>query len=362
MLMGKHILSRRRASPLAPTATVVAALLLIQTLTATPTTRSSVKTSLKPNPVGLYMRGNPARGGVHGIFVNVPWSALESADGSFVGTGWSQIRSALADPRANGVKIRVLAGKYAPGWLKGDVGSVRLHTRCCGSFTVPEYWTPEFQLQYQELMLELARRYDSNPKLLSVTDSACMTASAEPFIKGGDTAGAQLYAAGDNKANELYCFQTSIANQMAAFSSTRADLAGHLAWQIPTRTGVDSSWADERNLVSAFLTRYGAKLIFQDNGLATQGCTAPAPDPMTAPNLWCFMKAIGGKGRAITSIGFQRGCGNKASICPNALVVRHAIAIGACWFEHANYRDLTSDQVRRFNTRLRSSPGCTARR
>jgi len=249
---------------------------------------------------------------------------------------------------------------YAPDWLKRDVGSVRLDTRCCGSITVPDYWTSEFQLQYQQLMVELAGRYDSNPRLLSVTDSACMTATAEPFIKGGPRAGAELYAAGDDQANELYCFQTSMAAQMAAFSTTRTDLAGHLAWQIPAPTGVQSSWADERDLVVTFLAEYGDKLIFQDNGLATQRCKAPAPDPTTASDLWCFMKAIGGKTTAVTSIGFQRGCGEKVSVCSTADVIRHAIALGACWLEHAGYPDLTSRQISRFTARLRSDPGCAA--
>jgi hypothetical protein len=363
MYRGKHVLARRRRSALLTPAILAALLLLAVAIRLSgspeaPSPEISVTTSLKPAPVGLYMSGHAARG-VHGVFLNVPWSALENADQSFVGTGWSRIDSALAEPGTNGVKLRVMAGMYAPDWLKNEVGSVRLDTRCCGSITVPEYWTPEFQLQYQQLMVELAGRYDSNPKLLSVTDSACMTANAEPFIKGGPDAGAQLYAAGDTQANELYCFQTSMATQMAAFSRTRTDLAGHLAWQIPAPAGVDSSWADERDLVDSFLEEYGDKLIFQDNGLATQRCSTATADPAIAPDLWCFMKAIGGKKEGTTDIGFQRGCGEKVSSCSSALVIQHAIALGACWFEHANYTDLTVDQVRRFTGGLRSNPGCT---
>jgi len=350
----------------APIATASASVSPSAPPTSTPAAVASpaTPTGLKPNPVGLYANvGARPRGGVPGVFVNVPWSALEPADQSFTGPGWSLIASALADPYAQGIKIRVMAGAGTPEWLQQDVGEVSVDTECCGRISIAEYWMPEYQVQYQQLMQELARRYDSNPRVLSVSNSACMTANAEPFIKGGDAAGAELYAAGDNEANERYCFVTSMASQMQAFASTRVDLAGHLVWQIPTATGLERSWTKERDLVNSFLSTYGNKLLFQDNGLANQVCAASvgssSATPTLASTLWCYMRSISGDGAAMTDIGFQRGCGDKVGTCSNALVLPFAVSLGACWFEHANFNDLTDQQVSDFNAQLQANPGCS---
>jgi hypothetical protein len=129
--------------------------------------------------------------------VQVSWSALEPADQQFTGPGWAQIEAARR--QGGKIRLRILAGVQAPAFVK-RLGGVALsdpehHTDASGGGVAiwnrhdsrPGvtccFWLPEVLDQYEQLMKEVARRYEDAPQIAEVVASGCMTTYAEPFYR-----------------------------------------------------------------------------------------------------------------------------------------------------------------------------------
>src|SRR6476646_100775 len=112
--------------------------------------------AVKPAIVGLLDRqgivDDQWAGIIRGVVVQVDWAVLQpTADGPVIGN--NPIDAALAAVRAyNGrhpdaplaIKLRVMAGKGAPQWLKDRVGSQLVQSPVDqGVGTVPFWWRPE---------------------------------------------------------------------------------------------------------------------------------------------------------------------------------------------------------------------------
>lgn len=311
--------------------------------------------TLKPVPTGLYVRnGIPATAqpAISHTFLNVQWSDLEPSRGQF---NWAPIDNVINDPRVEGARIRLFSGDDAPGWVKNDAGpcvnvTLRTMTGC-----VPRYWQDAYLDDYQAFMQALADRYDGNPKILDVLNSACMTINDEPFIKGDGNTGANLYAAGDNDANEHKCMTRSMTDQMAAFTHTRVSISGHLVWQIPSSGGMSRSWPEERDILNQWRDTYGAKFIPQDNGVGPGkvSCDQSNPTTQNADEFWCWMKAVA------PPKGGQMGCVGGASNtdCTQQQVLDLAVQFGLCYMEHAAWGELSDAQAASYESKLAANCG-----
>ncbi|HET8709657.1 MAG TPA: Ig-like domain-containing protein, partial [Candidatus Saccharimonadales bacterium] len=305
---------------------------------------------LKPPDTGLEVTSTGQAGGViDTVALPVNWSDLEPTRGSFSGAGWGAIDSAIKNSNINQLKLRIEAGKFAPSWLNSVSGScvtVTLgHNNESGC--VPRYWTSAYLNEYKGLMQEIARRYDNEPKVRVVINAACMTINAEPFIKGGTSAGAALAKAGDSDAGEHTCMNTSMADMMAAFQHTRISVAGHVAWQIPVSGGLNNSWPEEHDILQQWRSQYGEKFIFQDNGLSTSKatCSQSSPTPANASGMWCYMKAIS------APKGAQQGCGTGTGCDQINEVLAPALKYNLCFVEHSNW-NLSASQAASYDKQL----------
>jgi hypothetical protein len=171
-----------------------------------------------------------ARPGIFGgAVMNVGWSQLEPAPNSF---STAAIDEFLGQVRAYNrrfpnaqlkVRLRIFGGASAPGWVKQLDGSpINVYHRDRG-ITVGHFWTDAYMRAWAGLQQALANKYDSEPLIAEVTNSACSTGTDEPFILPRDaTSLANLHAAGFNDAGYERCLSNSYA-AYAPWRSTRIE-------------------------------------------------------------------------------------------------------------------------------------------
>ena len=194
---------------------------------------------VKPALVGLLERqgviDDQWAGIIRGIVVQVDWAVLQPApDGPVVDA--NPIDVALASVRAYngrhpeaplGIKLRVMAGRGAPQWLKDRVGSQFVQSPVdMGNGTVPFWWKSQVDSAYRALHVQLAGRYDGVAEIREVQISRCMVLYEEPFMRiTGDTAALAVFRAkGLNRAVDETCFKQQVQAHKV-WQQTRSVLA-----------------------------------------------------------------------------------------------------------------------------------------
>lgn len=210
--------------------------------TATPTPSASPSgppLDLKPILHGLLDRnGAPPLAYVRslaGFVVNVHWSDLQPAQGgplaadNAIDQAITTVRNLNATDHLDlGLKLRVLAGVWAPNWAK-DIGGAPIqliNPQNSAVGTIGRFWTPGFGQAYDQLESLLAAKYDNVPEVREVNITRCTTFYDEPFIRDSgyqpnDTA---LLAAGFTMAADETCQREEI-DDAAAWQHTHSDLA-----------------------------------------------------------------------------------------------------------------------------------------
>ena len=314
-----------------------------------PTTTSPAPKSdgtLKPMGAGLYFTEDPRPGfgTIDHAVIGGPWADFEPRPGVFSGPGWDRVDAALRNQPDFRFRLRILAGREAPDWAKRLGGSCvpveapESQIPSC----VPRFWTDAFLDAYGRLMAEVARRYDREPRILDVVNSACTTTWAEPFIRTGRNrmANLALWDGGLNQASDRHCFERSMQDMDRAFRSTRISLATHQVWQLvvgpdAAPSGMQPSWPEERALLNELRERYGAKLVVQNNGLGgNEGCRGGEPLE-DASSMWCWLATLP------PPKGFQtegtRKLENRGFTVLDA--TRQGIAMRGCFVENNQFGD-----------------------
>jgi hypothetical protein len=124
------------------------------------------------------------------------------------------------------LKLRVMAGIYAPDWVKRLDGFDPVavsHVQTDREGTLGPFWSPAYVDAYAELQKLLADRYDDEPLVRDNAISGCMTVFAEPFQR--DLSGfEQLYAQGYTVEADDSCLRAQV-DAHAVWQQTRQSLA-----------------------------------------------------------------------------------------------------------------------------------------
>ena len=242
---------------------------------------SGAPPTLKPILGGLLDRnGVPPAAYVTslgGFVVSVHWSDVQpSPDGSItsdnaIDRAITAVRQLNATYHVDlGLKLRVLAGVWAPPWVKNLGGHPILLLNPQGSAegTIGRFWTDAFGRAYDRLESLLAAKYDGVPEIREVTISRCTTFYDEPFIR--DTAYAPndtaLLSAGYSVAADETC-QREEVEATTVWQHTHSDLAFN-PYEVVNADGLNST--DE--LFTQSMMQYcrqvlGAACVLENNSL-----------------------------------------------------------------------------------------------
>jgi hypothetical protein len=267
---------------------------------------------LKPHCRGLMLRdfsGPATIPFVDHAVVQVKWKDLEAVDQKFDGPGWEQIERA----RKSGMKLRlrIFAGIHSPAFVIGMGGpglSAPEHNIDCSKTggiavwnrhdqkggRIPRFWLPEVLDQYEQLMTEVARRYDEAPEILEVVASGCMTVYAEPFYRAHGEAGTnrRLFEAGLTLEKDRAAHQRVIEIHHRLFQRTRTSLAVN-AWDVidDSPKHHHASFEPTHEFVTWARELMGEKLVLQNNGTGVEA----NPDRGTPHNNhFAFLKSVSG--------------------------------------------------------------------
>ncbi|ACA87915.1 hypothetical protein [Shewanella woodyi] len=125
---------------------------------------------------------------VDGIVVQAEWAHLQpNKDGAIRANNViDQAISAVttwnnANPSNKlGIKLRVFAGIYSPGWVGDETGEFFAQYKNGKEGYMPFFWkAKKFRPLWSNFQTKLAAKYDSHPLLREVAVSGCMTHNAE---------------------------------------------------------------------------------------------------------------------------------------------------------------------------------------
>jgi T5SS/PEP-CTERM-associated repeat protein len=208
--------------------------------------------SYTPQPVyDVTLQTIPDLAQFKGVFsevvVNVTWAQLQpTKDGGLVTTAIDDAITAVTNYNtANGtnlgIKLRVYGGYTAPDWAKNIdgppltiSGKNSVDPNIFSDQTIGRFWTADYIDEWTKLQNALATKYDSNPVIRGISQSAGASASDEPFVplvtdapvsSGSSTTvnqPAQLEAGGYSDAAQALTLRAAIANY-AQWSTTPLD-------------------------------------------------------------------------------------------------------------------------------------------
>jgi hypothetical protein len=229
-------------------------------------TTSRTSSTLMPLVKGLSTRWSYSRD-LGAYIQRVSWAELQPTPfGPIVHP--NPIDQAIA--RGVPFRVRLLAGWYAPDWVKA-LGTVTITDTFLGAndtYVVPRWWTQAYADAYVDLIAKLAAEYDGKVPAFSM--SGPMTIAAEPFLHqltSADTRAAVLVA-GWSTAKERRAFERMI-DAHTAFSKTRTFMAINPGQTYDPVTGRwnlgDLSYM--RALTDHFVQVLGPRAIVQNNSL-----------------------------------------------------------------------------------------------
>jgi hypothetical protein len=171
------------------------------------------------------------------------------------------------------LKLRVFAGVAAPDWAKNlDGPPVTLHaTQTAAVDTVPRFWTARFGAAYDNLMTQLAARYDKAPVLLDVAVSRCTTYYAEPLLRqAADASNRAAYiAAGYTVAQDQACQRAQIDTHARVWARTRSSLAFNPYQSVDSADSWHTDEAFTEQMMDYCRTTLGRRCVLGNNSLSS---------------------------------------------------------------------------------------------
>jgi hypothetical protein len=239
----------------------------------------------EPFPVANPSALDAYAGAFSGIVVNESWSQLEPGAGV---EQWGSLDQSLAVVVAwngahpatpLGVKLRIFAGRSAPGWVTAKSGTLTIvvHQR---PVVIGKWWTQPFESAWRVFQHALAERYDTNPLVRQVSVSSCSSITGEPFVlSGSPLSRANLMAAGWTPQAQEQCLRGALSDY-SGWKRTPITFAFN---PLPTPSGPDSTFmAQEMRACAASASDGGPMCIVGNNDLSPASATANHSAPTFA--------------------------------------------------------------------------------
>ena len=183
----------------------------------------------------------PYQGSFSELVLNVTWAQLQGTEGGSLTT--SAIDSAIAQVNAYnaangtnlGIKLRVWGGYTAPDWAKNIdgppitvTGEAEVDPAVYTPQTIGRFWTADYIDAWTSLQNALAARYDSNPVIRGISQTAGAAATDEPFVPLRTNAALQPPSTGT--VNQVAQLQAGGYTDAAEMLTLRAAIADYSQW------------------------------------------------------------------------------------------------------------------------------------
>jgi hypothetical protein len=214
----------------------------------------------------------------NGVVINIGWDALQPARTTLDTSTIDQALAAVSAYNAQypktplGVRLNVMGGLLAPSWAKTmDGPAVVTLVQPNGTapptiFSIGRFWNMDYQLAWENLQNLLAAKYDTNPLINEISNTACASVTDEPFvIITSGTALTNMQAAGFTDAKYLTCLEIS-PNVYAAWKETPL----HWAFNPFEHTDSGTVIVDETTtqaIINQWRANAGAKAILANHDL-----------------------------------------------------------------------------------------------
>jgi hypothetical protein len=212
---------------------------------------------------------------------------------------------------------------------------------------------------YEDLMTQVAARYEGNPMVREVVDSACMTIYAEPFYRAHAhlQSNQRLWNAGLTPDADRACHERAITIHAQQFVATRTALAIN-PWDLldPTKTAYHYlSWPEAHDFAVWARDLLGGRLELQNNGLgetSSERCTTSPVDPLASH--WCYLQSIQGPK------GFQTETWERLGGASGLYsAIQNGLSMGANSLElPGGYTGASMATLRSYDTDLETTPCC----
>jgi hypothetical protein len=239
-------------------------------------------TSIKPDLTGLVDRNGipPASYApdLGGFVININWADLQpNGPGTpIVTTGIDSKLAALDALNASTgshlyAKLRLFIGINSPEWAKsvGGASFSVIDPASKAGGTVPRFWTSAFGTAYNDVMAQLAAKYDSDPRIRDVVMSRCTTVYAEPMIRqiNNPAAVQGLIAAGFTSTKDVACYKAMIQEAARDWHYTHASFSFNPYQQI----NADGTTPTTDTVTDQFITYcrqvLGSRCTLENNSL-----------------------------------------------------------------------------------------------
>jgi hypothetical protein len=239
-------------------------------------------TSLKPAITGLIDRnGLPAAAyapDLGGFVINMNWANLQpNGSGTpIVTTGIDNALNAMAALNASTgahlyAKLRVFIGVNSPAWAKSIGGaSFSVDDTASGvTGSVGRFWTAAFGDSYNNMMQQLAAKYDTDPRIRNVTMSRCTTVYSEPMIRQISSAASVsgFIAAGFTAAQDVSCYEAMVQEVKRDWHYTHASFSFNPYQQINTNGTTTTTLTVTNQLITYCRQVLGTQCTLENNSL-----------------------------------------------------------------------------------------------
>ncbi len=214
----------------------------------------------------------------NGVVINIGWDALQQTQTTLDTSTIDQALAAVSAYNAQypktplGVRLNVMGGLLAPQWAKTmDGPAVVTLDQPNGTapptiFTIGRFWNTDYQLAWANLQTQLAAKYDTNPLINEISNTACASVTDEPFvIITSSLAITNMHAAGFTDAKYLACLENSPADYYAWKETPM-----HWAFNPFEHTDAGYEVVDEtttQEIIQAFRIIMGPKAILANHDL-----------------------------------------------------------------------------------------------
>jgi PKD repeat protein len=167
----------------------------------------------------------------------VPWADLQASPGAAIGgAGKTFVDNLVSNYGTRKFRLRITTGRYAPAWVKTNVGSyIVVDCQDGTQGSVPKWWTSSYVSYYQDFQNKMAALYDGVIDL--VWETGGMSIYDEPFQR-------QFYSTITKSVTNKTTGVVKTGTQWAATNRVAAVAAGYV-YGTDNTSGTDR-WALKR--------------------------------------------------------------------------------------------------------------------